>query len=172
MPKYDVYLYEDCKVLNNKLNIKDEEALDLAEAELSRANIMILYSSGFSDFSANGIYEIHRILFEDIYDWAGKFRVINIQKKEKILAGKSVWYSDCDSIEKDLKTIFSRMNRPAFRRTLVGAFLWSISPARRSRSATATTEKNVRKEDKFHPNKPIGLPGTPKKRSRKTCSGT
>ena len=29
MQKYDVYLYEDCKVLKNKLNIKDEEALDL-----------------------------------------------------------------------------------------------------------------------------------------------
>ena len=39
MPKYDVYLYEDCKVLKNKLNIKNEEALDLAEADLSRANI-------------------------------------------------------------------------------------------------------------------------------------
>ena len=88
MPKYDVYLYEDCKVLKNKLNIKDEETLDLAEAELSRANMIILYNSGFSDFSANGICKIHRILFEDVYDWAGKFRVINIQKKEKILAGK------------------------------------------------------------------------------------
>lgn len=37
---------------------------------------------------------------------------------------------------------------------------------------TATTEKNVRKEDKFHPNKPVGLPWTPKKRSRRACSGT
>ena len=48
----------------------------------------------------------------------------------------------------------------------------SLSPARRSRYTTATTEKKPRKADKFHPNKPVGLPGTPKKRSRKTCSGT
>ena len=37
----------------------------------------------------------------------------------------------------------------------------SVIVARRSRSATATTEKKLRKEDKNHPNKPIGLPGTP-----------
>ncbi len=36
--------------------------------------------------------------------------------------------------------------------------------SRRSRSATATTEKKPRKEDKNHPNKPIGLPGTPKQK--------
>ena len=148
MPKYDVYLYEDCKVLKNKLNIKDEEALDLAEAELSRANMMILYSSGFSDFSANGICEIHRILFEDVYDWAGKFRVINIQKKEKILAGKSVWYSDCDSIQKDLKNIFSKMNRVNWQKLNKKSFvskvakyfssIWQVHPFREGNTRTVT----------------------------------
>ena len=28
--KYDVYLYEDCRVLKNKLNLKDEAELDKA----------------------------------------------------------------------------------------------------------------------------------------------
>ena len=40
----------------------------------------------------------------------------------------------------------------------------SLSPARRSRYTTATTEKKPRKEDKTHPIKPYGLPGTPKQK--------
>ena len=88
MSKYDLYLYEDCNVLKNLLNIKEEKALELAEAELSRANMMILYEKGFSDFSPEGTFEIHRILFSDVYDWAGKPRIINIRKREPILAGQ------------------------------------------------------------------------------------
>ena len=33
--KYDVYLYEDCRVLKNKLNLKDEAELDKAESEFA-----------------------------------------------------------------------------------------------------------------------------------------
>ncbi|MBE6808856.1 MAG: hypothetical protein E7521_09400 [Ruminococcaceae bacterium] len=54
MSKYDIYLYEESTVLKNLLNITDEEQLDLAEAELSRAKMMLMYKSGFSYFSSNG----------------------------------------------------------------------------------------------------------------------
>ncbi len=111
MSKYDIYLYENSKILKNLLNIKDESELDLAEAELSRANMMILYEKGFSDFSPKGLCEIHKFLFGDVYEWAGKYRVINIQKREDILAGVSVWYSNCDNIEKDLKAAFAKINK-------------------------------------------------------------
>lgn len=64
MSKYDIYLYEESTVLKNLLNITDEEQLDLAEAELSRAKMMLMYKSGFSDFSSNGVCHIHKTLFE------------------------------------------------------------------------------------------------------------
>lgn len=41
MSKYDIYLYEESKVLKNLLNIIDESQLDMAEAELSQANMII-----------------------------------------------------------------------------------------------------------------------------------
>ena len=41
MSKYDIYLYEESKVLKNLLNITDESELDMAEAELSQANMII-----------------------------------------------------------------------------------------------------------------------------------
>ena len=70
---------------------------------------MLLYEKGFTDFSAEGLQYIHRYLFGDFYDWAGCYRVINIQKREEILAGLSVWYSNDDDIVKDLKSAFNNL---------------------------------------------------------------
>lgn len=106
----DVYLYDNCPVLKNKLDIRDEKTLDLIEAEQSRANMMLLYEKGFDDFSPDGLCEIHRFLFGDIYEWAGKYRIINIEKAERLLAGRSVWYSNDDMIESDLQCIFSELS--------------------------------------------------------------
>ena len=105
----DPYLYEDVPVLKNKLDIKNEKTLDRIEAEQSRANMMLLYEQGFQDFSPNGLREIHRCLFGDIYEWAGQYRIINIEKREKLLAGRSVWYSNDDRIEEDLDEAFGRL---------------------------------------------------------------
>ena len=46
----DIYLYDDVPVLKNKLGIKAEKTLDLVEAEQSRANMMLLYEKGRTDF--------------------------------------------------------------------------------------------------------------------------
>ena len=56
----DPYLYEGTSVLRNLLNIHDEKELDVAEAEISSANMMLLYDKGFSDFTTEGIKEIHK----------------------------------------------------------------------------------------------------------------
>ncbi len=146
MSKYDIYLYENSKILKNLLNIKDEGELDLAEAELSRANMMILYEKGFSDFSPKGLCKIHRFLFGDIYEWAGKYRVINIQKREEILAGVSVWYSNSDNIDKELKTVFAEINKvdwkslsqPEFAKKVARLFsaIWQAHPFREGNTRT------------------------------------
>ncbi len=50
----DLYLISNSTVLKNLLGITNEKELDLAEAELSRANMMLLYENGFNDFSSGG----------------------------------------------------------------------------------------------------------------------
>lgn len=50
----DLYLISNSKALKNLLGITNEKELDLAETELSRANMMLLYENGFSDFSFGG----------------------------------------------------------------------------------------------------------------------
>jgi len=142
----DPYLYEDVPVLRNKLGIKDEKTLDLIEAEQSRANMMLLYERGFHDFSPKGICEVHRFLFEDIYEWAGQYRIINIEKREKLLAGRSVWYSNDEDIPKDLDAVFqnihsqewARFSREEFVRALARSFprIWQVHPFREGNTRT------------------------------------
>ena len=103
----DPYCYEDTPVLRNTLDIRDEKTLDLIEAEQSRANMMLLYEQGFHDFTPEGLRNIHRFLFGDIYQWAGEYRIINIAKREKLLAGRSVWYSNDDAVADDLVSGYS-----------------------------------------------------------------
>ena len=106
----DIYLYADVPVLKNKLDIKDEKTLDFVEAEQSRANMMLLYEQGLDDFSADGLCSIHRFLFGDIYEWAGQYRLVNIEKREELLAGRSVWYSNDDDIQIDLDAAFKSIH--------------------------------------------------------------
>ena len=83
----DPYCYEDTPVLRNTLDIRDEKTLYLIEAEQSRANMMLLYEQGFHDFTPEGLRNIHRFLFGDIYQWAGEYRIINIAKRGKAACG-------------------------------------------------------------------------------------
>ena len=142
----DIYLDAESGVLRNLLGITDATELDVAEAELSRANMMLLHEQGFADFSAEGIRAIHKTLFGDVYKWAGDFRVINIQKREPILAGISVWYSNSDDIERDLDAAWRSINsldwgnliKDEFVKQLVRQFatLWKIHPFREGNTRT------------------------------------
>ena len=142
----DPYVYENSRVLKNLLNITDEKELDLAEAELSRANMMILYEQGFDDFSPEGLCAVHRFLFGDVYEWAGKYRIINIQKREAVLGGVSVWYANDEDIEKELRRVFDEMNgiqwsalsKQTFISEIARFFprIWQIHPFREGNTRT------------------------------------
>lgn len=108
--------------------------------------MMILYEQGFHDFSPKGLCAIHRCLFEDIYDWAGKYRIINIEKREKLLAGRSVWYSNDEDIPRDLAVAFdcihkldwAAMSREEFVHSLTHCFpkIWQVHPFREGNTRT------------------------------------
>ena len=142
----DLYLYDDVPVLKNKLGIKDDKTLDLVEAEQSRQKMMILYERGFDDFSPDGLREIHRVLFGDIYDWAGEYRLINIEKRESLLGGRSVWYSNDDTISDDLESVFREINSKDWRQmsreefvhelTILFPTIWRVHPFREGNTRT------------------------------------
>lgn len=142
----DPYLYPDVPVLRNKLEIKTEKTLDLVEAEQSRANMMLFYDQDFTDFTPAGLQQIHKFLFGDIYDWAGNYRIINIQKAEHLLGGRSVWYSNDEDIERDLTVAFQAIHdfnwdacsREEFVSALTHLFppIWQVHPFREGNTRT------------------------------------
>ena len=142
----DLYLIENSTVLKNLLGITDEKELDLAEAELSRANMMLLYENGFDDFSSGGFCFIHKALFSDVYEWAGQYRKINIRKREELLAGQSVWYSNVTEIGNDLDNAFDEiqkvdwesLSREKFAKQIARLFprLWQVHPFREGNTRT------------------------------------
>lgn len=70
--------------IENKLGITDSLELARVEESISKSKALDLFESGYLDSLPSGTFdslaEIHRILFEDIYDFAGKTRTVNIAK--------------------------------------------------------------------------------------------
>lgn len=70
--------------LENKLGITDSAELAREEERLSKQKALWLFESGTLDRLEAGTFDtlktIHRYLFEDIYDFAGKMRTVNLAK--------------------------------------------------------------------------------------------
>ena len=71
-------------MLENKLGITSSPALAEAEERISKKKAVELFESGVLDTLEAGkfasLQTIHRVLFEDIYDFAGKIRTVNLAK--------------------------------------------------------------------------------------------
>lgn len=75
------YCYPDTNILRNKLDIKDADMLRAIERELTMARYFSLEKEEITgDFSLKHLCSIHHYLFQDIYEWAGKVRTVDISK--------------------------------------------------------------------------------------------
>ncbi|MDQ0962295.1 cell filamentation protein [Streptomyces sp. B4I13] len=69
-------------VLRNKLGIADHQLLAAAEADITRARLVML-----AERPLPGVYDLghlqafHAAIFDDIYPWAGELRTVNIAKR-------------------------------------------------------------------------------------------
>lgn len=70
--------------LENKLGIDDSAELAREEERISKKKAVWLFESGTLDTLPVGTFaalqKIHKYLFEDIYDFAGKIRTVNLAK--------------------------------------------------------------------------------------------
>lgn len=84
---------------------------------------------------------LHKLLFSEVYSWAGEARTINIYKEERILHGLSVNYSDKNAIKNDIKKCNSIVNLVQDEQylssltRLLGA-LWQAHPFREGNTRT------------------------------------
>ena len=71
-------------VLKNKLDISDSLELAKIEEKLSKKKAIKLFDSGYLDSLDAGTFaslaKIHQFLFDEIYDFAGQVRDVNIAK--------------------------------------------------------------------------------------------
>jgi cell filamentation protein len=71
-------------ILKNKLGITNQIELNKEEERISKRNAKLLYDSGkinkIKVGSFAGLQQIHKALFFDIYDFAGKMRDVNLAK--------------------------------------------------------------------------------------------
>lgn len=71
-------------VLQNKLGLTDELELARAEEKLSKTKALALYDTGLLDTFPVGTFAglamIHKYLFDEVYEFAGQMRTVNIAK--------------------------------------------------------------------------------------------
>lgn len=95
--------YEGTSCLINKLNIRDEKKLDLVESQITVAKISILQQTPINrNFDFEHYKAIHKFIFEDLYDWAGTTRTVDISTK-----GTS--FVKAEDIEKIATACFERL---------------------------------------------------------------
>jgi cell filamentation protein len=77
----DPYLDPETGVLRNLIGARTKDALEAAEADLSFARLMQLMEhppKATGDLAE--LRAIHRYLFQDVYEWAGQLRTVDIRK--------------------------------------------------------------------------------------------
>lgn len=80
-PRNSNYCYPNSNILKNKFDVRDAKKLEEIEKVIvSSKAIELRNKKSIGNFDINHIIKIHKILFGDIYEFAGKFRNENISK--------------------------------------------------------------------------------------------
>ena len=88
----DPYLYLDSDVLKNLAGIQDSEELKNMEADYTLLRLSeIAADESPESFNFQTLCELHYRIFQDVYEWAGKPRVINIEKSKQLRMETSIF---------------------------------------------------------------------------------
>ncbi len=96
--------YSNTTCLINKFDIRDDKKLAKVEAEITFAKAAVLESEPIKPPFDFAFYKsIHRFLFEDLYDWAGELRKVDISKKGTNFCSANELEKWCNSCFKHLE---------------------------------------------------------------------
>ena len=75
------YCYPNSNVLKNKFNIRNQLKLFNIEKEFTSVRLQELQNKPIKgNFDFNHLKKIHKYIFQDVYDWAGESRTVEIGK--------------------------------------------------------------------------------------------
>lgn len=78
---WNSYFYPDTETLINKLNIRDYDLLKEKDAEVSFEKLVELYEEPIKcSFDKKHLCAIHHFIFSELYEWAGQYRTVYMQK--------------------------------------------------------------------------------------------
>ncbi|MBO6764040.1 Fic family protein [Maricaulis sp.] len=95
-----LYRYPDSDILKNKLNLRDTDSLNKAERRL--VVMRIREGSPTGNFDLQHLQAIHRHLFQDLYEWAGQLRQVDIGKGGH-------WFMPKERLESGMADIHRRL---------------------------------------------------------------
>lgn len=103
----DPYTFPNTDVLKNKLGITDYDKLCAAERNLTSARQIQMESKYIKgNFDMKYLCAIHKHLFQDVYDWAGKTRNVDIAKGNA--------FCPCQFIEEASHDTFNKLKNNDF----------------------------------------------------------
>lgn len=76
-----IYCYPDSNVLKNRMGVRDSERLNYLERQLTMLRLLDLVDRPIrGKFDLEHLQAIHKYIFQDIYEWAGEIRKVDIAK--------------------------------------------------------------------------------------------
>ena len=97
----DPYVYAGTDVLKNKEDIRDYDDLHVFERTVSARRMETLPDA--FPMTPEGYREIHRYIFQDVYEWAGETRTVDIAKNNS-------YFCHTPYIDKELDKRFQAIN--------------------------------------------------------------
>ena len=95
-------------LLNNLANIEDEKILLVFESLKVSKRIEQLIEKPIKIKDSNSLLKIHHLLFQDVYEWAGQVRIVNISKDGKPFFNKErfhIAFKYLDTLISEYRTI-------------------------------------------------------------------
>jgi hypothetical protein len=109
-PVADPYLYSGTMVLINKFDVRDQKKLDEIEAAYVSLRLSEIAEKPLpGKYDNRHLRAIHKYIFGDLYEWAGEYRSIDIEKEEVVLGGLSIEYSPHEKISGRFTEIMKEM---------------------------------------------------------------
>lgn len=94
-----IYCYPEWDILINKLNIHDLNKLNEAERKLTQLRINDLITSPVcGNYYLKHLQKIHRYIFQDLYEWAGKIRTVDIAKSNMFIKKIAYYFSEINAL--------------------------------------------------------------------------
>jgi cell filamentation protein len=108
----DPYCYPGTSVLRNRADIREQASLEAFEHEALLQRSEEPYPAG--RLTVSHYRAIHRHLFQDVYEWAGRFRTVRIGK-----GGSMFCYPE--HIAAEMRRIFGELKRQRYLSALTAA---------------------------------------------------